>query len=61
MKWHFSLTRGTLTGTTFCLIPNLFWHDILKTIILATIGALVSFAVTWALQKTTEKKHKQTE
>lgn len=56
MKWNFSLTRGTLTGTTFCLIPNLFWHDILKTVVLASIGAIVSFTVTWILQKTTRRR-----
>lgn len=50
MKLDDPLTCGTLTGTTFSLIPSLFWDDLLKTIILASLGALVSFTITFILQ-----------
>lgn len=50
MKTSINLKSGILTGTTFAIIPNLYWHDVLRTIILACIGAIVSALVSYAIQ-----------
>jgi len=51
-----SLTVGTLGGTFLSIIPNLHSEDIVKTILLASIGAIVSFTVSLLL-KCILKKH----
>lgn len=38
--------RGTAGGTLLTILGNISSEDILKTIVLAAIGAVVSFAVT---------------
>ncbi|MDR2221172.1 MAG: hypothetical protein LBE34_00375 [Flavobacteriaceae bacterium] len=50
MKNISTLKSGILTGTTFALIPHLQWHDIIRTCILASIGALVSALVSYSIQ-----------
>lgn len=42
---------GTGGGTLLSIVGQLGLHDVLKTAVLAAIGATVSFAVTWALQR----------
>ncbi len=49
MKLPNPLKSGILTGTTFALIPNLDWLDIIRTIILAAIGAVISGLVSYLL------------
>jgi hypothetical protein len=49
---------GTAGGTFLSVVPNLHSEDILKTILLASIGAIVSFALSMAL-KFFIKKHKK--
>jgi hypothetical protein len=49
---------GTAGGTFLSVVPNLHSEDVLKTILLATIGAIVSFAISMAL-KFFIKKHKK--
>jgi hypothetical protein len=49
---------GTVGGTFLSVLPNLHSEDVLKTILLATIGALVSFGISMTL-KFFIKKHKK--
>lgn len=49
---------GTASGTFLSVIPNLNSEDILRTIILATLGAIVSFLISLLL-KIVIKKHKK--
>ena len=45
------LSIGTGGGTLLSVVAQLGMHDMVKTAVLAAIGAAVSFAVTWALQR----------
>ncbi|MFV7235311.1 hypothetical protein ACNO7W_07505 [Flavobacterium sp. ZB4R12] len=49
---------GTAGGTFLSVVPNLHSEDVLKTVLLAMIGAIVSFAISMAL-KFFIKKHKK--
>jgi hypothetical protein len=49
---------GTAGGTFVSVLPNLHSEDILKTIILAALGAIVSFIISLLL-KYLIKKHKK--
>jgi mannitol-specific phosphotransferase system IIBC component len=49
---------GTAGGTFLSIVPNLESEDIVKTIILATVGAVVSFTISLLL-KSLNKKHKK--
>ena len=49
---------GTAGGTFLSVMPNLHSEDVLKTVVLASIGAVVSFIVSLAL-KYLIKKHKR--
>ncbi|MEC3881937.1 hypothetical protein [Parapedobacter sp. 10938] len=42
---------GTGGGMLLSVVAQLGMHDMVKTAVLAAIGAVVSFAVTWALQR----------
>jgi hypothetical protein len=48
---------GTASGTFLSILPNLHSEDILKTVILAALGAVISFIITLLL-KYLIKKHK---
>ena len=48
---NFQLGVGTSGGTLLSVLAQLGVHDMVKTAVLAAIGAAVSFAVTWALQR----------
>ncbi len=48
---NFQLGMGTGSGTLLSALAFINTHDVLKTIILAAIGAVVSFAVSWVLQR----------
>ena len=41
---------GTVGGTILSIIPHLDAGDVIRTLILATVGAVVSFLVTQALK-----------
>ncbi|MFB2118551.1 hypothetical protein [Parapedobacter sp. 2B3] len=56
MKTDHRLGAGTGGGTLLSVIGQLGLHDVLKTAVLAAIGALVSFAVSWLLQRWVKKK-----
>jgi hypothetical protein len=49
---------GTAGGTFLSIVPNLHSEDVLKTVLLATIGAIVSFGISMVL-KFFIKKHKK--
>ena len=51
-----TLRAGTFGGFALSVIPNLTSADVLKTIVLALIGAVVSFGVTLLLKQMTSKK-----
>ncbi len=42
---------GTVSGTVLTVVVNINSSDIIKTVILAALGAVVSFAVTVALKR----------
>ena len=51
MQHHDSTTAiGTVTGTVFTVAATIDSHDYLKTVILAIIGATVSFTVSMILK-----------
>ena len=51
MQHHDSTTAiGTLTGTVFTVAATIDSHDYMKTVILAIIGATVSFTVSMMLK-----------
>ncbi len=49
---------GTAGGTFLSIVPNINSEDIAKTIILASVGAIVSFTIS-LLFKRMQKKHKK--
>ena len=51
-----TLRAGTFGGFALSVIPNITSADVLKTIVLAFIGAVVSFGVTLLLKQLTSKK-----
>ena len=50
------LCLGTGSGTLLSVLGQLGVHDMVKTAALAAIGAAVSFAVSWLLQRMVKKK-----
>ena len=50
MEANISLKTGTAAGTLLSIVPNLHSEDILKTVVLALIGAVVSFTATLILK-----------
>jgi mannitol-specific phosphotransferase system IIBC component len=52
---------GTAGGTIVVILANIQSADMLKTAILAAIGAAVSFIMTWMLNRLTKKKQRQTQ
>jgi len=51
MRIDHRLGIGTGGGTLLSIVGQLGLYDVLKTVVLAAIGALVSFAVSWLLQR----------
>ncbi|WP_445749419.1 hypothetical protein [Polaribacter sp.] len=49
---------GTAGGTFLSMVPNIHSEDITRTVILATVGAVVSFTISLLL-KSLQKKHKK--
>lgn len=49
---------GTAGGTFLSIVPNLSSDDIAKTVILASVGAVVSYTISLML-KSLNKKHKK--
>jgi len=55
---NISLKTGTAAGTLLSIVPNLQSEDILKTVVLAVIGAVVSFTATLILKILTRVRKK---
>lgn len=51
-----TLKAGTFGGFALSVIPNITSADVFKTIVLAIIGAVVSFGVTLLLKQLNSKK-----
>jgi hypothetical protein len=49
---------GTAGGTFLSIVPNLHSEDIFKTVLLASIGAIVSFALSMVLKFFVKKYRK---
>jgi hypothetical protein len=49
---------GTAGGTVLSMVPNIASEDLMRTVILATIGALVSFTISMVLKVLTKKRKK---
>jgi high-affinity Fe2+/Pb2+ permease len=49
---------GTAGGTFLSMLPNLHSEDILKTVLLAVIGAIVSFVLSMMLKFIVKKRRK---
>ncbi|MBC5842642.1 hypothetical protein H8R23_14605 [Flavobacterium sp. F-380] len=58
MESNNTLHIGTASGTLLSVVPNIVSEDIVKTIILATIGAIISFTVSILLKRFTKSKKK---
>jgi len=58
MPSHNDTIVGTAGGTFLSIIPNLHSEDVLKTVLLAAIGAIVSFSISMILECII-KKHKK--
>jgi len=58
MQVNNNTLMGTAGGTFLSIVPNLHSADVLKTVILASVGAIVSFSISLAL-KFFIKKHKK--
>ncbi len=51
-----TLKAGTFGGVALSVLPNITSADVFKTIVLAFVGAVVSFGVTVFLKRLTSKK-----
>ncbi|MFV5688895.1 hypothetical protein ACM55M_09765 [Flavobacterium sp. ZT3R25] len=49
---------GTAGGTFLSVVPNLHSEDVLKTVLLASIGAIVSFGISMVLKFMIKKYQK---
>ena len=58
MEANISLKTGTAAGTLLSIVPNLHSGDILRTVVLAVIGAVVGFTVTLILKVLTKMRKK---
>jgi len=58
MESNNTLQIGTAAGTLLSVVPNIVSEDIVKTIILAAIGAIISFSVSLLLKGLTKFKKK---
>ncbi|GEP52629.1 hypothetical protein FNO01nite_33010 [Flavobacterium noncentrifugens] len=58
METNISLKTGTAAGTLLSILPNLHSEDIAKTIILAVLGAVVSFTASLLLKTLTKIRKK---
>ena len=56
MNHQFSIKLGTITGTTLSIIGSVGWDDIERTLVLGTIGAVISFFVSYSIKSFLEKR-----
>lgn len=55
METNHTISIGTTSGTLLSIAPTIVSADILKTIILGIIGAVVSFLVSYLLKRLTQR------
>lgn len=48
---HFNLKLGTAAGTLLSAVPHIGTDELLKTAILAAVGATISFVVSFVLHR----------
>jgi len=58
MESNNTIHAGTAAGTVLSIVPNISSEDVLKTIVLAIVGAIVSFTVSLLLKRLTKFKNK---
>ncbi|GAA4764299.1 hypothetical protein GCM10023230_12310 [Flavobacterium hankyongi] len=58
MESNNTIHVGTAAGTVLSIVPNISSEDVLKTIVLAIVGAIVSFTVSLLLKRLTKSKNK---
>lgn len=58
MTSNHDTAMGTIGGTFLSILPNIESEDVIKTVILAAIGAIVSFTISLLL-KMIYKRHKE--
>ena len=56
MNHQHSIRLGTVTGTVLSIMGSISWTDIERTLVLGTIGAAISFLVSFYLRSLMEKK-----
>jgi uncharacterized membrane protein len=56
MNTNIQLKIGTASGTLLSISPGIFTQDIVKTIILAVVGATINFIISLLLKKITKSK-----
>ncbi len=52
------LQLGTVAGTLLCTLPVLGADELLKTAILAAVGATASFLVSWLLRTLSKRRRR---
>jgi hypothetical protein len=58
MHTNLSIKVGTAGGTFLSIVPNIHSADFLKTVVLASVGAVVSFSISWLLKWILKKRKK---
>ena len=58
MRIDHRLGIGTGGGTLLSVIGQLGLHDVLKTAVLAAIGAMVSFVVSWLMKQLMKRRRR---
>lgn len=56
METNHSLSIGTTSGTLLSIVPTIASADVLRTVFLAIVGAIVSFIVSWILKRYIKNK-----
>jgi mannitol-specific phosphotransferase system IIBC component len=59
--FNIDMRTGIWSGTVLVVLANITAGELLKTVILAAIGAVVSFVVSWLLKRSVVryKRHRQ--
>ncbi|MBK8601506.1 MAG: hypothetical protein IPN80_13975 [Flavobacterium sp.] len=58
MHTNLSIKVGTAGGTFLSIVPNIHSVDVLRTVVLAALGAVVSFTISWLLKWILKKRKK---
>ncbi len=58
MHTNLSIRVGTAGGTFLSIVPNIHSADVMRTVLLAAVGAVVSFTISWLLKLILKKRKK---